>query len=62
LSDINFETADLEFIKKKASESFDTLAKRYEDAHTAEDAILKSNIFFFAIANMIVEYSNVQKK
>jgi len=60
LSDISFETKDVQKIKEKASESYDTLGQLFEKGHSTEEPILKSNLFFLAVANMLVEYSNVQ--
>lgn len=59
LSDIVFDEQDVKFIKGKASESYDALGKSFEDRHKKEERpILKSNLFFLAVANMLVEYSN----
>lgn len=58
LGDVFFEEADVKFIKEKGSESYDTLGQLFENGHNTEDPILKSNMFFLAIANMLVEYSN----
>ncbi len=59
LSDIEFDEQDVKFIKEKAYESYDALGKSFEERHRdTERPILKSNLFFLAIANMLVEYSN----
>ncbi len=58
LRNVSFEEADVKFIKEKGSESYDTLGQLFENGHNTEDPILKSNMFFLAIANMLVEYSN----
>ena len=61
LRGVSFEKDEVAEIKKFASLSYDTLATRYENRHKGSNEKLESNLFFLAMSNMIVDYSNKQK-
>ena len=56
LRDIYFDPTDADFIKKSAKESYKVLSENYKEGKDHKK--LRDNIFFLAVKNMIIDFSN----